>query len=274
MEVILNIVRHAMNMMSARDELKLLFKNRTNILGLVDPKTMFEPYSELSQTNYSKIDNFKNFISLFKISANIVYKPIFLSGNPRAEAIFVNGVCSSFEMAKFQANTISELTGMDVELLYNKTDGLLFDLVECFQDRLQNEISKAAEQVAKRIVEKVTSQDNVYIFAYSQGTIITTKALQILNNVLDKKHKAKIKVFNFATATKYYQVNDIHTEHYINSKDPVCLIGYLEYQEQISGTAYIKNKKGHLLLADYLQCLDTFEDFNNSSLSQIIIKKD
>lgn len=267
----MKLVRHAYNALSLKKELQLLFKNKKNITGIVDFDTMLLPHSELSQGNYTKIENLKNFLSIFKVSANIITKPIYCSGNPNANVVFINGICSSFEMAQYQARTISKMINRDVELAYNKTDGFLLDLVECFQDRLENEYSKAAVDLAKIITEKLIIHDEVILFGYSQGTIITAKTMTILNTILDQKLKEKIKVFNFAPACNSYSVKDIHTEYFINNQDPVCRIGYIEFQDKIEGIPFTREKSGHLLVADYLHSIKDFDNFDESYLSKIII---
>lgn len=269
-KTLMTIAENMTKALHVKTELSLLFKKKSKIKGIVNYRTMFKSYSELSQGNYTKKESLKSFLSLFKMSNNILKNPISRIGNPNASVIFINGICSSLDIAKYQTTVLSELLNRDVELIHNKTDGLLVDLFECTQDRMKNETSKASLETATIILEKVANNEEVIIIGYSQGTIITSKAVEIVNRVLDEKSKKKIKVFNFASAAKNYKVNGIHTEHFINEEDPICHIGYIEHRNDIDGNAFYKKASGHLLIADYIAQIAYFKNIENSEFFNLI----
>ena len=269
----MKIIKHAMTALSLKDEIKLVFKNKYEFIDVFDFNTMFSEHSELSQGKYTKIQSVKNFLTPLKISNNGLKEPIIREGNKEANVIYVNGICSSKEMAQYQRETLSLLLRKDVELLYNQTDGFLLDIAECVQDRLEHDISKAAIEVSKIIIEKLLKSDpkeDVIVIGYSQGTIITTKAIHIINKKLPIELKKRLKLITFATACKLYQSEDIESEHFVNLKDPVCKLGYLEYQNKISGELFYQNKKGHLLVADYLTHIEHFESVKESMFCKLI----
>jgi len=263
-------IKNALTLLSLKDEIKLIFKNKYHMIDVLDFNTMFSEHSELSQGNYGKVENIKNFLTPLKISNNFIKKPIIREGNSEANIIFVNGICSSLDVAKYQRDTLSILLKNDIELLYNQTDGFILDIIECVQDRLKHDISKAAIEVSEILFEKLKTNKEVIVIGYSQGTIITTKAIQILSKKIDAQTRKKIKLITFANACKTFSSDDVQTEHFINKKDPICKLGYIEYKENISGKAFFQDKHGHLLIADYLSHIDRFENYKKSLFYSLI----
>lgn len=271
-EHILKLVKHAMTALSLKEEMKLIFRNKKEFTGVFDLDTMFKPHSEISQGNYTKLENVKNLLAPLKISRNASKNPIIRQGNADSKIIYVNGICSSEIFSQYQQKTLSTLFLEDVELLYNQTDGFLFDILECMQDRLDHDFSKAAILVAEVIMEKLilNPKDKIYVIGYSQGTIIVTKAIQLLDSILKDEMRERLKLITFATACKNFDVGGIEAEHFINLDDPVCKIGYLEYSDNIDGNAYFQNKCGHLLVADYLSKIDSFQNYKESMFYQLL----
>jgi predicted esterase len=238
-----------------KKELELLYSKKSELKNFINWDTVFDSDSEFNIKHYSGINNLKRILTPFKLTANYRRNGVERIGNENANIIYVNGICSSIDIAKYQIKFLESKFNQDVELIYNQSDGFLIDVYECMQDRAFQIDSEASQNTAEIILKKVKEVSQLTIIGYSQGGIITASALNQLKDILSSKEKAKITYITFASGAKESNFKDIYSEHFVNTDDPICHLGYFSNKKNYSGTIHQNNTKGHLFIVDYLKKL-------------------
>jgi hypothetical protein len=94
---------------------------------------------------------------------------------------FINGVATTDEVAQLNAAFISDLFHRPVTIIQNSTCGLVPDLVECALSKQSPRTTEAARKAFPAIHAALKSgKHRVVIIAHSQGTIITSVVLHLL----------------------------------------------------------------------------------------------
>jgi hypothetical protein len=238
-----------------KKELMLLIDKRKEFKNFINLNTVFTEDSEYNMSNYSGIENIKRFLTPFRISSNYKNEGIERIGSNKANVLFVNGICTSRGLVNYQKKYIEAAIGSEIEVLFNYSDGVFLDIYECMQDRTFNEDTLASRKTAEVIKEKLQYTDELFIIGYSQGGIITSSALRSILNDLSFDERKKINYITFASGSKNSQLEDIKSEHFINSNDPICHIGYLSNKDKYTGNVHVNENEGHLLIVDYLKPL-------------------
>ena len=164
----------------------------------------------------------------------------------------------------------------NVGVFYNKTGGLIIDLLESSYGRNLNKRSEAAISVAYSIIDKLNNTNkDITLIGHSQGAIIINNALQIVQENLPEKQLKKIKFVTFGGALSKCDLNDnIKVEHFVNIDDPVPNLGLLRKNKIHSGDLFKRDATGHFFVRDYIHPFQKGEFGGNSNFYKLIEKQE
>jgi len=186
---------------------------------------------------------------------------------------FVNGITTNLPMLKLNGEYLRELFQRPFELVYNPTDGILVDLVECLLGRTFDAASEPCDYLTDRIADSLNyhGYDRVILLCHSQGGIITSNVVEkILRNFMGTPELKKLEVYTFGCAADEMDVDELmsiaegrlvpYIEHYVNLGDLVANVGVLQKrklqgrgsQVDYYGEIYELDRSGHYLNAHYL----------------------
>lgn len=228
------------------EDLRLVLGPDVKIKNLYDPKTIFCDDSEF----IVRRDQIKRRLrGVVPAQCEIPSR----HGNPDSQIFFINGVMSNLSVAIHQQLYLERITGKPVALLYNPTESLRKDLMECHNDRHLNERSACVEFVQEELRKAVLTGLDVHVIGYSQGAIIASAALYALSQEMPGELMANVYYSTFGAGFKESVLPDvIHQEHFANTDDPVVHLGLMLPSHAVTGTLHLRNRRGHLLVADYL----------------------
>lgn len=246
-------------MTSLRKEINLFLKNKSKIMKFTDKRTLNTKECEMYTKNYTIKQNILRFITPFSLSNNYKKDGINVI-EPKLKnkdlVIYVNGICSTIDMATYQKKWFEKILNKPVTLCYNYSDGFILDIIECMQDRTYREttMSQSVHNLRDYILESIDNYENIEIIGYSQGCLITGRALEEVSILIkDKSLLNKISYITFANPSNQLLLpKEITVEHFINKDDIIATIGIIEHKNDIIGKKYYQDKNGHLLIADYL----------------------
>lgn len=233
-----------------KKELSYLDAHGFTFDGMVHPDTALSEDSELNPKHYTISEILSLKLVAFKVPVSSG-KPKVLPGE-NSPNIFVNGILTTLSMAKYQRDYLSNLIGQPVDLIYNPTNGAIYDLIECARDRVGMLPSEAAVICANLLKEKLKNHGKVRIFGYSQGGILCSRALSLLSNMVGRHEMHRIEFFSFAAGFRSFETKGVYAEHFANTMDPVSKIGVLSEGKTL-GKIFTRDEKGHLLVGDYLK---------------------
>lgn len=109
---------------------------------------------------------------------------------------FINGMATDPKLARMNANLLSELFGRPITGIYNATNSLFLDLIQCavgksykIAPNLDDErtLTRPAYMSARAILNAVKdpSLKRVVVIAHSQGTIIAANVLRAVSTALE-----------------------------------------------------------------------------------------
>lgn len=176
---------------------------------------------------------------VFALSTPVSKIPGLLPNNgavPVARAILVNGIMTD---AKLQVSDMQALanTGLEVVGIHNATRGLLRDLAQCVGDKLNLSAAnnKAVTTAAAAISEALREERNVLLIGHSQGALVLSNALLLVQarlqqqgaspaEVEKKLSRVKVETYGGAAATFVDGPAYLHT---LNKKDGVPMLSGL-----------------------------------------------
>jgi len=186
-------------------------------------------------------------------------------GNHRDQLwVYVNGVSVTRSLQRMNGKQLALAFQREITCFHNPTQGMAFDLFECMMGRTLNKIGKVAHKLSAYLHQTLTENPNkkVVLIAHSQGTIITSNAIEYLIHANECTGLERLEVFTFGcAATEFFQVRDKLTgdlvpfyEHYGNHSDFVAQIGALRDRSEypFPGAIFTRMKEGHLLGEHYL----------------------
>jgi hypothetical protein len=188
--------------------------------------------------------------------------------------IFVNGVATTETIAFSNVNLLSDMFRRPIWLCHNPTDGILFDLFECVIGKIgifrwyweptpNGLLTGALRQALREAPDRYT---RVVVICHSQGTIITSNALQTLaHDAGDARLMTRyLEVYAFANCSHIMPGANYYLENISNGRDTVAWLGALfpfknEWQDiygenmDIGGVSVEEPTYwGHLLNTHYL----------------------
>jgi hypothetical protein len=144
--------------------------------------------------------------------------------------IFVNGINTTFDGHKGNLQAIANSTGQPVIGVYNATEGMAKDLLQSAGDKYDIGNNPAVKTLADTVYNELKAGRSPHIMAHSQGGLITSRALQDVQNRLKledgmtseqaKKLMNNVKVETFGSASSKYPDGPKYV-HYVNNKDLV-----------------------------------------------------
>lgn len=144
--------------------------------------------------------------------------------------IFVNGINTTKDSQAASLQNIANQAGLNVIGIHNATEGMVKDLGQCVQDKLDVGTNPAVDTLANTVYGELKAGRGVHLLAHSQGGLITSRALNDVYQRLrleDGMSKTeaqnlmgKVKVETFGAAAGHYPDGPQYV-HYINSADPV-----------------------------------------------------
>jgi hypothetical protein len=100
---------------------------------------------------------------------------------PREKWFFINGIMTNDEVAQLNAAYLSDLFHRPITLIQNSTCGLVSDLAECALGKQWRRTTEAVKKAFPAIHAALKSEkEKVVIIAHSQGTIVASVVLQLL----------------------------------------------------------------------------------------------
>ncbi|CAD7697817.1 unnamed protein product [Ostreobium quekettii] len=171
---------------------------------------------------------------------------------------------------------MGHMFGRRIAAVHNPTDCMGVDLLECCVGKLWDDWSTdprevAIEQLKRALV--LEGKSKVVLICHSQGTIIASNVLRVLNEDRDltDRHLAKLEVYAFANCAHQMEKGRIgRLETLSNTLDTVAMLGsccpYKEWRDvdgetiNIEGRKFFEEgKRGHMLETHYLQGLEQGE---------------
>jgi hypothetical protein len=205
---------------------------------------------------------------------------------PKQHWLFVNGIGGEYHWLDLACQKLKERFGRATVGVFNRGDGLLWDLVECAGERSDRQqgnttsqdnlirrtaSSRAAQKLLRENLRLMLSQagpDSVVV-AHSQGCLLLRLVLEdLVNNGDGETHKqmrSHLRVFTFGSPSIHWKVESRpgvalasyskRTEHFANKTDFVAKLGVLS--DETGGDSGYSNVfvnetwKGHLFGAQY-----------------------
>jgi pimeloyl-ACP methyl ester carboxylesterase len=99
---------------------------------------------------------------------------------------FLNGICTDHRIAHLNAKLVQKLFGRPITILYNATEGVWVDLVECAVGKAWDSVTEAAERNLDALLDALCDDHvrHVILVSHSQGTIIAAVLLKVLEEML------------------------------------------------------------------------------------------
>jgi pimeloyl-ACP methyl ester carboxylesterase len=150
--------------------------------------------------------------------------------NTEETLIFVNGINTTKDAQAANLQAIADRTGARVIGIHNSTEGMITDLAQCVTDKLDRGNNPPVDTLADTIYGEITAGRSVHLLAHSQGGLITSRALNRVQQRLrleDGMSRADterllglVQVETFGGASGHYPDGPQYV-HYINRDDPV-----------------------------------------------------
>ncbi|WP_052260940.1 hypothetical protein [Photobacterium gaetbulicola] len=213
---------------------------------------------------------------------------------PNEKWFFINGICTSKDMAKINARMLSKVFGRPITPLHNPTNGMIADLTEAIEGRDLDQFTHIARTTKDLIWQELqhleaqlanhptdhTAPHKIVVIGHSQGGIILSN---VVGRLLQEHHGDPLlnhlEIYTFASAHDDYpsfakgekHLAPPFTEHFANNEDYVAMIGVLSRTSNTQGKVFVKQGAGHLLNYHYLRDFlsGQYDPQGESRLSQL-----
>lgn len=187
-------------------------------------------------------------------------------GNPSKEAIYINGIKTNEVKARHEAYELSKYFNKPFTIFLNQTNGFLEDLYDSIRMKVGNKDNKESKLLSDYICHRY-HQYNVksfFIVAYSQGSIITSHAIERLPDAVKSAIKINLITLGPAQDSLKSFTKKGAVLHVAHNKDFVARMGVLSYidKNEIKGTLIKIDKYTHRL-ETYIK---TLEDMKKLSI--------
>lgn len=150
--------------------------------------------------------------------------------NPSTTVVYVNGIKNDKDTQFGSMQQIADRTGAKVVGVHNATEGMVADLAQCVQDKLDKGKNPAVDTLADTVYNELKAGREVHLMGYSQGGLITARALNDVHNRLRledgmsqgqaEQLMSKLSVETFGAASTTYPDGPKYV-HYVNNADAV-----------------------------------------------------
>jgi len=196
--------------------------------------------------------------------------------------IYINGIMTNESVLNKNRDILRELLNRPINSIYNTTDSILIDLIECVIGKSTDYLTEPVYVTLSCIIKKLLNINitKVVVICHSQGTIIISQVLNGLKRFgFDKElYLKKLEIYAFANCAsnmKYILMDKYpYMENFANEDDFVARLGcncaddVIQYID-IDGPVFInKGKSGHMFNSHYMNNFS--EDFPNSRLNNYI----
>ncbi|KAH7124419.1 hypothetical protein EDB81DRAFT_765783 [Dactylonectria macrodidyma] len=226
---------------------------------------------------------------------------------PNEKWLFINGIANEFFWFQRSCDKIRDTFNREVTGVYNRSDGILWDFIECCGERRDADPNTLIESTqSSKTAQKALEQelrgalwpaagkvpDKVVMIAHSQGCLILRLALQTLVTEIPKGSpqrriiKERLRIFTFGNPSIDWKVKDgtehplskyVHTtEHFANETDFVAMLGVVMHRDD-KGSGYDPNLvfyskagKAHLFGAHYSLGVNAYHGGENSQLLKAV----
>lgn len=144
--------------------------------------------------------------------------------------IYVNGIRNDVGRQSQSMQAIADATGSRVVGIHNSTEGFGADIIQSLGDKLDIGRNPAVDTLADTVYDELRAGRDVHLMAHSQGALITSRALQDVQNRLmvedgmsrseAERLMGNIKVETFGGAARRYPDGPQYV-HYVNRNDGV-----------------------------------------------------
>ncbi|KAK7726073.1 hypothetical protein SLS57_003663 [Botryosphaeria dothidea] len=200
--------------------------------------------------------------------------------HPDEHWVFVNGVAVGRYWLQANLDRLARIFGRPITGIHNKTNGLIFDLVQCMIERNLNYSTQDIRDAYALVKEALTNEHRkkVVLILHSQGGIQGSLMIDWLLAELPEDTLRKLEVYTFGNAANHF--NNPHKsmadakedeqsrdgsgtsekairyiEHYANDEDMVARWGVLHFTHvpnRFMGRIFTRKGTGHLLNQHYL----------------------
>jgi hypothetical protein len=172
---------------------------------------------------------------------------------------FMNGPGADKRLLQANGDALAELFGHKINLLYNASEGLVNDVLECVTGRTGLHSSRTATTLCKLLETELRHRRKVVLVAHSQGATIAMHAIERLAERLRKSGRdedllARLEFYSFGAGSSDHVLPEaVYAEHFANAHDVIANVGILA-SDTIDGNQVFVNRKGygHLFNAHYL----------------------
>ncbi|KAH7157970.1 hypothetical protein B0J13DRAFT_650756 [Dactylonectria estremocensis] len=188
---------------------------------------------------------------------------------------FVNGIAGEPYWLSLACDKLEDTFKRKVQGVFNRSEGILWDLIECAGERDSDGGSKGrirglikrtksslqAQCRLKKLLVAVLAkneQSKIIVIAHSQGCLILRLVLEQLaeeaSQTVLRNMRKRLQVFTFGNPSIAWAVHKDcdHTEHFANEKDFVAQLGVLRHSNDYQGRIFInKTWTGHLFGSQY-----------------------
>ncbi len=150
--------------------------------------------------------------------------------NPAKTVIYVNGIMTDKAGQSSDLQAIADKTNAKAIGIHNSTEGFISDLAQCVKDKLDKGTNPAVDTLADTVYSELKAGREVHLMGYSQGGLITSRALKDVYNRLriedglskadTEKVMSKLNVETFGAAAATYPDGPKYV-HSINNRDVV-----------------------------------------------------
>ncbi|WNG23296.1 hypothetical protein F0U62_04070 [Cystobacter fuscus] len=150
--------------------------------------------------------------------------------NPDKTIIYVNGILTPLANQSSDLQAIADKSGAKAIGIHNSTGGAIADLAQCVKDKLDKGKNPAVDTLADTVYSEIKAGRQVSLMGYSQGGLITARALFDVQNRLRiedgmskadvEKTMGRVNVETFGAASTKYPDGPQYV-HYINNRDAV-----------------------------------------------------
>lgn len=106
---------------------------------------------------------------------------------------FVNGICTDLRIARLNATLLTTAFHRPITILYNETEGLWLDLIECAFGKAWEWVTEAAKANVDELMRALRDPaiQRVVLVSHSQGTIVAAVLLKALQEHLQRHGRIK-----------------------------------------------------------------------------------